>query len=98
MANNILIKPIISEKAETISEEHGQYTFMVDKKANKIQIKKEIERIYNVDVRSVNTMIMPSKIKRRNTKSGVNFGRISGYKKAVVKLAEGDEIDFFGDI
>ena len=98
MAYNILIKPIISEKAETISEEHGQYTFMVDKRANKIQIKKEIERIYNVDVRSVNTMIMPSKIKRRNTKSGVNFGRISGFKKAVVKLAEGDEIDFFGDI
>lgn len=98
MANHILIKPIISEKAETISENLGQYTFMVDKKANKVQIKKEVERMYNVDVRSVNTMIMPSKIKRRNTKSGVNFGRISGFKKAIITLAEGEEIDFFGDI
>ena len=98
MSKQILIKPIISEKAETISENHGHYTFMVNKKANKVEIKKEIERVYNVDVKSVNTMIMPSKTKRRNTKNGVNIGKVSGFKKAIVTLSDGEEIDFFSDI
>ena len=98
MSRQILIKPIISEKAETISENQGKYTFMVDKKANKIEIKKEVERMYNVNVESVNTLIMPSKTKRRNTRSGINMGRVPGFKKAIVTLSEGDEIDFFADI
>ncbi len=98
MGKQILIKPIISEKAETISEDQGKYTFMVDKNANKVEIKKEIEKLYNVNVEAVNTLIMPSKTKRRNTRTGVNMGRVSGFKKAIVTLSEGDEIDFFRDI
>ncbi len=98
MANTILIKPIITEKAETLSETNNQYSFVVDKKANKIEIKKAVESMYSVNVASVNTMIMPAKAKSRNTRSGVTKGHISPYKKAIVKLVDGEEIDFFGDI
>ncbi|MBX2816296.1 MAG: 50S ribosomal protein L23 [Saprospiraceae bacterium] len=98
MAKRILIKPIISEKAEQLSENHGQYSFVVDKKANKIEIRKAVEAMYNVSVDSVNTAIMPAKAKKRFTRAGTQNGRIQAYKKAIVKLAAGEEIDFFGDI
>lgn len=98
MAKTILIKPIITEKAETLSDANNQYSFVVDKKANKIEIKKAIEKMYSVNVASVNTMVMPAKAKRRNTRAGVIKGRVSSYKKAIVKLADGEGIDFFGDI
>lgn len=98
MAKTILIRPIISEKAEALSEAHQQYTFVVDKQANKIEIRKAVERMYNVAVDSVNTMIMPGKAKQRYTRAGVQSGRVGAYKKAIVTLAEGEEIDFFGDI
>ncbi len=98
MAKEILIKPIITEKSENLSEKSGQYTFKVAKKANKIEIRKAIEKMYNVSVDSVNTAIMPAKSRSRNTKSGVIKGSKSAYKKAIVKLTAGEEIDFFGDI
>jgi len=98
MASKILIKPIISEKSELLSEGKGQYTFIVSKTANKLQIKDSIEKAFSVNVASVNTMIMPGKSKTRNTRSGVQKGHSSAYKKAIVSLAEGEEIDFFGEI
>jgi len=98
MAKQILIKPIISEKSESLTEAHTQYTFLVAKKANKIEIRNAIEKMYSVNVDSVNTAIMPAKRKNRNTRGGVVKGRVSAYKKAIVKLTEGEEIDFFGDI
>lgn len=98
MAKEILIKPIITEKAEDLTERHNQYSFRVDKKANKIEIKKAVEDIYNVQVDSVNTMIMPGKTKNRNTRSGLQRGRVSGYKKAIVTVAEGEDIDFFSGL
>ncbi len=98
MAKEILIKPIISEKSEQLSENKGQYSFVVAKKANKIEIKNAVSSIYNVNVASVNTLNMPSKSKVRNTRTGVQKGRVSGYKKAVVTVEKGEEIDFFGDI
>jgi large subunit ribosomal protein L23 len=98
MAKKILIRPIITEKAETLSEDLNQYQFVVDRKANKIEIKKAVEGMYNVAVESVNTMVVPGKAKSRSTRSGIQRGRVSGYKKAVVTLAQGEEIDFFGDI
>lgn len=98
MAKQILIKPLITEKSEMLSNNLNHYTFIVDKKANKIQIKKAVEEMYNVVVDSVNTVIMPAKIKTRSTKSGLIKGRKSAFKKAVVKLTEGEEIDFFGEI
>lgn len=98
MAKNILIKPMLTEKSEYLSENLNKYSFVVNKKANKIEIKKAIEDLYQVNVESVNTTIMPSKTKSRNTKSGLIRGRISSYKKAIITLAEGEELDFFGDI
>lgn len=95
---NILIKPLITEKSESLSEKLNKYCFKVDKKANKIEIKKAVESLYNVAVESVNTMIVPGKTKSRSTKSGVLRGRKPAYKKAYVTLAEGEEIDFFGEI
>lgn len=98
MAKKILVKPIITEKAENLSENFGQYTFIVNKKANKVEIKKAIEEQFNVAVNSVNTINMPSKSKNRNTRSGILKGSVSAYKKAIITLSEGETIDFFGDI
>lgn len=99
MAKNILIKPIISEKAEILSGSNGQYTFVVNKSANKIEVKKAVEDMYpGVTVSRVNTLTMPAKAKSRNTRAGVLKGRVSSYKKAMVTLSEGDEIDFFGEV
>jgi large subunit ribosomal protein L23 len=95
---NILVKPLINEKSEIISDTLGKYTFIVDKKANKIEIRKAIEEMYGVDVQTVNTMIMPAKERSRFTKTGVMKGRTSVYKKAIITLEEGDEINFYGEV
>ncbi|MBK7476060.1 MAG: 50S ribosomal protein L23 [Haliscomenobacter sp.] len=94
----ILIKPLITEKTEKMSEKLNKYCFMVHKKANKIEIKKAVEAMFNVAVESVNTLIIPAKTKSRNTKSGIVRGRKPSFKKAYVTLAEGEEIDFYGEI
>ena len=71
MTKQVLIKPIISEKSETLSGDLGRYSFIVSRRANKIEIRKAVEEMYSVNVSSVNTMVMPGKAKSRNTKSGV---------------------------
>ena len=98
MSKLVLVKPLITEKAELLSEKLNKYSFVVNKNSNKIEIAKAVEKMYGVSVSAVNTAIMPSKSKRRNTKSGMVLGSVSSYKKAVVTLAPGEEIDFFGDI
>ncbi|HKK88903.1 MAG TPA: 50S ribosomal protein L23 [Saprospiraceae bacterium] len=98
MAKRIIIKPIISEKGEILSEEMNKYTFQVDKKANKQEIKESIEDLFDVKVKKVHTLILPGKRKIRNTRSGLQRSRIPSYKKAIVTLHSGEEIDFFGDI
>ena len=98
MAKQILIKPVITEKADSLSEKQGKYSFVVNKDANKIEIKKAVRERYNVEVKSVNTMVMPGKSKSRNTRRGVTRGRVSSYKKAIVTLAPGETINFYGDI
>lgn len=98
MAKRILIKPIITEKADRLSEKDGRYSFVVNKDANKIEIKKAVAETYNVEVESVNTMIMPSKTKNRNSKRTAIRGSVSSYKKAIVTLVEGETINFFGEV
>jgi len=98
MHKQIIIKPMITEKSETLSENLMQYSFVVNKKANKIEIKSAIEQLYGVTVESVNTLVMPGKSKVRNTRSGLQKGRKPSFKKAIVRLSEGEEIDFFGDV
>ena len=95
---NILLKPIITEKMSAQSEKLNRFGFVVDKRANKLQIKDAIEGMYNVAVESVNTMNYGGKTKTRNTKAGVISGKTNAIKKAVVTLAEGDTIDFFSNI
>ena len=98
MTKQILIKPIITEKSEGLSEKRGQYTFIVVKTANKVEIRKAVESMYNVNVDSVNALIMPAKAKNKNTRTGLIKGRVSSYKKAMITLSSGETIDFFGDI
>ena len=94
----IIQKPVITEKMTAISEKLNRYAFIVDKHANKIQIKKAVEALYGVKVAAVNTMNYEGKSKSRYTKSGVITGKVSDTKKAIVTLAEGETIDFFSNI
>lgn len=94
----IIKKPIITEKMTAISEKLNRYAFIVDVRANKLQIKKAVEELYGVQVAAVNTMRYDGKVKSRYTKSGVVVGRRDAYKKAIVTLAKGETIDFFSNI
>lgn len=93
----VLVKPIISEKTSA-QQEQSKFGFIVDKEANKIQIKDEIEKTYGVTVLSVNTLIQPGTKKTRYTKSRIISGRTAAFKKAVVTLKDGDFIDFYSGI
>ncbi|RLD90346.1 MAG: 50S ribosomal protein L23 [Bacteroidetes bacterium] len=94
----IIMKPVITEKMTAKSDTLNQYGFIVDKNANKIQIKLEVEELYGVQVSAVNTMNYSGKSKSRFTKSGVITGKTRAFKKAVVTLTEGESIDFFSNI
>ncbi len=94
----VIKKPVITEKMTAKGESLNQFGFIVDKRANKIQIKNEVEELYNVQVVSVNTMNYSGKLKSRYTKSGIISGRTNAYKKAIVTLAKGETIDFFSNI
>ena len=93
--SDVLIKPILSEKANKQSEKMNRYSFVVDKKANKLEIKKAIESFYGVQVENVNTIVVPSKAKAKYTKAGFIVGRKPSKKKAIVTVAEGETIDLY---
>lgn len=95
---SIIKKPIITEKMTNDTELFNRYAFVVDRKANKIQIKKAVEEQYDVVVDSVRTMICIGKKRVRGTKSGMIVGKTSSYKKAIVQLPEGESIDFYSNI
>lgn len=95
---DILVKPIVTEKMTMHGENFNRYGFIVDTKANKLQIKKAIEDMYGVSVESVNTMRYLGKKKSRYTKSGIISGRSKSFKKAIVTLADGEKIDFYSNI
>lgn len=94
----IIIKPIVTEKMTGISEKMNRYGFRVSPDANKIQIKKAVEEMYNVTVTDVNTINYAGKKKSRYTKGGVVVGSVSAFKKAIVSVREGDKIDFYSNI
>lgn len=95
---SILIKPIITEKATDHSELYNRYGFVVAMNANKIEIKEAIEQAYGVSVNKVRTMNYPVSRKTKYTKKGLVTGKTGAYKKAIVELAEGDNIDFYSNI
>lgn len=95
---DIILKPIITEKMTGLGEKLNNYGFIVEKSANKLQIKKAVEQLYGVQVKAVNTMNYSGKQKSRGTKTGVVLGRTNAVKKAVVTLAQGETIDFYSNI
>lgn len=95
----MIIKPLVTEKMTAITEKMpNRFGFIVRPEANKLEIKSEIEALYNVTVVDVNTMRYSGKNKSRYTKSGIINGRTNAYKKAIVTLKEGDTIDFYSNI
>ena len=95
---SILLKPIITEKATADSELRNRYSFVVQSKANKVEIKKAVEATYGVSVEKVRTLNYGPERKVRFTKTGVQKGKTNAIKKAVVQLAEGDSIDFYSNL
>lgn len=96
MAKQILIKPIITEKATKLADKRNTYCFVVNKNSNKIEVKNAVESMFNVNVSTVNTAVMPGKPKSRSTKTTIVRGTKSSYKKAYVTLEQGERIDIFG--
>ncbi len=95
---SILIRPIVTEKMTIQGEKLNRYAVVVEKTANKLQIKKALQDMYGVSVQDVNTMRYAGKVKSRYTKTGFVIGKTNAYKKAIVTLATGDKIDFFSNI
>ena len=95
---DVLIKPIITEKATSASELRNCYSFLVNTKANKVEIKKAVEVAYGVSVNKVRTINYGPERKTKYTKTGIQFGKTNATKKAVVQVVEGDVIDFYSNL
>jgi large subunit ribosomal protein L23 len=96
---SVIVKPIFTEKQTAMTDKfENRYGFIVVPSANKVEIKKAVETLYNVHVESVNTMKYDGKKRSRYSKSGVVQGRTSSYKKAIVTLKKGETIDLFSNI
>lgn len=92
---SVIIKPIISEKATYLTDLRGQYSFLVDTRANKIQIKQAVEEAYGVKVENVRTMIYAPKVSEKYTKKGLQVGKTNKLKKAIIELQAGEVIDIY---
>lgn len=95
---SIIIKPVVTEKMTAMADKLNRYAFIVDVRANKLQIKEAVEKFYDVKVQSVNTINQLGKKKSRYTRAGFITGRKPSTKKALVTLAKGDSIDFYSNI
>jgi len=95
---DILIKPIITEKATADSELRNRYTFAVNTKANKVEIKKAVEAVYGVSVEKVRTINVRPDRSTKYTKTGIQHGKTNAVKKAIVQLAEGETIDLYSNL
>lgn len=96
--SEVLIKPILTEKANAQQESLRRFAFKVARKANKLEIKKAVESFYGVTVVDVNTAVVPGKNKTRFTKAGFIKGRKPAFKKALVTVADGETIDLYGAV
>ncbi len=95
---DVLIRPIVTEKMNAISDKLHKSGFIVNRHADKQQIKEAVEKMYDVKVISVNTMVYGGKLKSRYTKKGLQVGRTNSFKKAIVTLEKGQVIDFYNTI
>ena len=96
--SEVLVKPIVTEKSNKLTDTRKTYAFRVDRKANKLEVKKAVQEFYGVTVIEVNTVVVPAKAKSKFTKAGFISGRKPSYKKAYVKVAEGETIDLYSNI
>ena len=96
--SEVLIKPILTEKANAQQEKLRRYAFRVARKANKLEIKKAVEEVYGVTIVDVNTIVVPGKNKTRYTKKGFVQGQKPAFKKAMITVAEGETIDLYSNI
>ena len=94
---NVILKPIVTEKMSAQTDSLNRYAFVVSRSANKIDIKKSIEKLYEVKVKSVRTMNYYGKTKSRSTQGGVIKGKKNSFKKAIVELVDGNNIDFYSN-
>lgn len=94
----VLKRPLVTEKYTALQEKLNQYGFIVEKRATKEEIKREIELLYDVQVAEVRTMVYAGKSVTRYTKRNFIHGKKNGFKKAIVKLTEGNQIDFYSNI
>ena len=97
-SGEVLIRPILTEKANAQQEKLRRYAFKVIKGANKLEIKKAVEEFYGITVVDVNTVIVPGKARSRSTKAGLITGRKPGYKKALITVSAGESIDLYSNI
>lgn len=88
---SIIIRPVVTERSTEMSDEHNAFTFIVARNANKIEIRRAVEELFDVQVAGVRTANYPGKVRR----VGQSLGRTAGYKKAIVKLHEGERIDVY---
>ncbi|EFI70990.1 MULTISPECIES: 50S ribosomal protein L23 [Segatella] len=96
---SIIIKPLVTEKQAKMTEKQpNRYGFVVRPEANKLEIKKEVESLYKVTVVSVNTVRYAGKRQARYTKAGLVKGQKNAFKKAIVTVKDGDQIDFYSNI
>ena len=95
--SDIIIKPSVTEKTDKLGK-LNRYTFKVDRDANRLEIKKAIETLYNVKVADVNTAVIPGKAKMGYTKKGFTKGIKSAYKKAYITLKEGETLDIYATV
>ena len=96
--SEVLVKPVLTEKANAQQEKFRRYAFKVNRKANKLEIKKAVEEFYGVSVINVNTSVVPGKTKTRSTKAGYIQGQNPAFKKALITVAEGETIDLYSNI
>ena len=96
--SEVLVKPILTEKANSQQDKLRRYAFKVARKANKLEIKRAVEDFYGVTVVDVNTSVVPGKNKTRFTKAGYVQGRKPAYKKAMITVAEGETVDLYASI
>jgi len=96
--NNILIKPLVTERMTDLMERENKYGFVVNYNANKIEIAKAVEKRFEVNVLAVNTIRYKGKIKTQFTKKGRFSGKTPQFKKAIITLKEGQTLDLFEEV
>ena len=91
----ILVRPLYTEKIARLQDEVNKYAFEVSRDANKIEIRKAVEKKFDVKVTSIRTMLMPGKMRQQMTRAGRFYGKRPDWKKAIVTLAQGDKLELF---